>query len=87
MLTPMHVLALLLCLPGLALAEGAVRVENGIRMVDASKLSVAELQALAAAARAEAGREMCCDWGGLGCVPHTVRSAAERLKAARTPGG
>ncbi len=37
-------------------------------MIDATKLSVAELMALAAAERAAPTRLSCCDWGGLGCV-------------------
>lgn len=45
-------------------------------LIDATKLSVAELLALAAQERAEQSAQGCCDWGGLGCVPHQVRAGS-----------
>jgi|AMFO01.1.fsa_nt_gi hypothetical protein len=42
-------------------------------MIDATKLSVAELMALAAAERAAPTRLSCCDWGGLGCVTREAK--------------
>ncbi len=62
--------------------DSAVQVINGIRLIDASKLSVAELQALAAAERANATHINCCDWGGNGCDPERARATmgwGERL--------
>lgn len=66
-------LLLLLCAPALA-GENAVQVVNGIRMIDATKLTVAELQAMAADERESATRVQCCDWGGGGCNPATARA-------------
>ena len=62
--------------------ETGVQVVNGIRMIDAAKLSVAELQALAAAERENATHINCCDWGGIGCQPERARATmgwGERL--------
>ena len=39
-------------------------------------VSVEELMAMAAEARQNAQLHDCCDWGGLGCVPETVRGGA-----------
>jgi hypothetical protein len=55
--------------------DSAVQVINGIRMIDATKLSVAELQALAAEERENATFLNCCDWGGGGCQPERARAA------------
>lgn len=41
--------------------------------IDATTLTVAELLALAAAERERADPSGCCDWGGLGCMPHESR--------------
>ncbi|MGI9394158.1 MAG: hypothetical protein ACR2OY_05885 [Boseongicola sp.] len=55
--------------------EHAVQVINGIRMIDATKLSVAELQALAIAERENPTHVNCCDWsGGGGCNPARARA-------------
>ena len=58
--------------------DGAVQVVNGIRLIDAKHLSVAELQARAAEERANAGAHSCCDWGGGGCRVETVRWMQDR---------
>lgn len=39
-----------------------------IEMIDATKLSVADLMAMAAAERDTPTPLNCCDWGGLGCA-------------------
>ena len=39
-----------------------------IKLIDATKLTVADLMALAAAERDAPTPLNCCDWGGLGCV-------------------
>ncbi|MGI9390048.1 MAG: hypothetical protein ACR2O1_08330 [Boseongicola sp.] len=55
--------------------EHAVQVINGIRMIDATKLSVAEMRALAAAERENPTHVNCCDWsGGGGCNPSRARA-------------
>lgn len=74
----------LLALPATA-EESAVQIVNGIRIIDATKLSVAELMALADEERQTATRAQCCDWGGGGCDAAAAlaeRSARERLLAA-----
>ncbi len=52
-------------------------------MIDATKLSVAELMALADAERQNAERHNCCDWGGGGCDPVLAR----KLMGWGKPGG
>ena len=64
----------LLALPVQA-EESAVQIVNGIRTIDATKLSVAELLALAGAARESASHVNCCDWSGGGCQPELARAA------------
>ena len=74
----------LLALPATA-EESAVQIVNGIRIIDATKLSVAELMALADEERQNATPAHCCDWGGGGCDPAAAlaeRSARARLLAA-----
>ena len=75
-------LILLLMATPVQAQETGVQVINGIRMIDATKLSVAELQALAAAERENATHINCCDWGGGGCQPERARATmgwGERL--------
>ena len=59
-----------------AVASPAFAGEGEFRLIDATKLSVEELMAMAAEARQNAQLHDCCDWGGLGCVPETVRGGA-----------
>ena len=54
----------------------AFAAEVEIQVIDATELSVAEFLAMAAEARQNAENHDCCDWGGLGCVPDSVRSAS-----------
>ena len=54
--------------------ENGVQVVGGIRMIDATKLSVAEIQALAAAERENPTHVNCCDWSGGGCNPERART-------------
>lgn len=78
---PALLILLLLAAPVQA-QETGVQVINGIRMIDATKLSVTELQALAAAERENATHINCCDWGGSGCQPERARATmgwGERL--------
>jgi len=44
-----------------------------ITMIDATKLTVAELMALANQDRQAATLVDCCDWSGGGCLPQRVR--------------
>ena len=53
--------------------ETGVQMVDGIRMIDATKLSVAEIQALAAAEREHPTHVNCCDWSGGGCNPERAR--------------
>ena len=76
------IIAILLASPALA-GDDAVTVVNGIRMIDATKLSVAELQALAAEERENAGAHSCCDWGGGGCRVETVGWMQSKLEDDR----
>ena len=47
-------------------------------LIDATRLSVTELMALAAAERDGAEAHSCCDWGGLGCRAETMSAARSR---------
>lgn len=47
---------------------------DNIEMIDASKLSLEELMALAHQERENATRLHCCDWGGGSCLPHSPES-------------
>ena len=67
-------IVLLLAAPAQA-QETGVQVVGGIRMIDATKLSVAEIQALAAAERENPTHVNCCDWSGGGCNPERARAA------------
>lgn len=67
-------LVLLLLAAPVQAQDTGVQVVNGIRMIDATKLSVAELQALAAAERETPTHVNCCDWGGGGCNPERARA-------------
>ncbi len=55
---------------------------DGIRMIDATKLTVAELMALANAERRNPGPLSCCDWSGGNCL-----DAHEFRKTSVTPVG
>lgn len=70
----MLLITLLLAAPGQA-QETGVQVIDGIRFIDASKLSVTELQALAAAERENPTHVNCCDWSGGGCNAGRARVA------------
>ena len=67
------VLLTILAPPAMA-GDGAVTIVNGIRMIDATKLSVAEIQAMAAAERENPTHVNCCDWSGGGCNPDRARA-------------
>ena len=61
-------LILIIAMAGAAPAqEAATTVVNGITLIDATKLSLEELMALADTERQNATRLHCCDWGGGGC--------------------
>lgn len=62
------------------LLAGSPAMAEAPEMIDATKLSVAELLALAADARADASAHGCCDWGGMGCRVEAV----SRVQARRT---
>ena len=53
-----------------AMAGQSAAPQHPPRLVDATKLTVEELLALAVAERERADRLGCCDWGGLGCMIH-----------------
>lgn len=75
-----------LLVPATASAQdNGVRIVNGIRIIDARQLSVADLQRLAAAERANATRAQCCDWGGMGCDPAVAREAVGPTEHALGP--
>ncbi|MDD9921620.1 MAG: hypothetical protein OXQ92_04965 [Boseongicola sp.] len=69
----MRQLILILALAGPVAAQEPAEAPA---LIDATKLSVAELMALAAAEREAQDALGCCDWGGLGCVPDTARTGS-----------
>lgn len=63
------ILVSLLAAPAMA-QQSLPEIAAAPQIIDATKLTVEELMALARAERERPTSFSCCDWGGLGCVVH-----------------